>query len=263
MKKQQGAGYQLVLPEFEAACHAPTGKGGTPNSGAAVERQVSMAPIEDRSADLSLMKQIASPANLRLACKKVKSNKGSAGIDGMTVDELAKWLPDHLTTLQAQLLTEKYLPTPVRGVQIPKPGGGERQLGIPTVKDRLVQQAIFQILGPMFDRTFSRSSYGFRPKRSAHDALKAGAAFVKDGYTIVVDLDLEKFFDRVNHDILRRLSRNQKRNDCIRHVIYIQTPFREVAQNDITSRTLCKADSWGIFMLRPHSYHRYNPRLVS
>ena len=208
MKKQQGASYQLVLPEFEAACHASTGTGGTPNSGDAVERQVFIAPIEDQSADLSLMKQIASPANLRLACKKVKSNKGSAGIDGMTVDELVQWLPNNLTTLQEQLLTGKYLSTPVRGVKIPKPGGGERQLGIPTVKDRLVQQAILQILEPTFDRTFSRSSYGFRPKRSAHDALKAGAAFVKDGYTIVVDLDLEKFFDRVNHDILmERLSR--------------------------------------------------------
>ena len=208
MKKPQVAVYQLVLPEFEAACQSPLGIGEEPTLGTALEHQASVAPIDSQSADLSLMKQIASPANLRQACKKVKSNKGSAGIDGMTVDELAQWLPVHLTTLQEQLLTEKYLPTPVKGVKIPKPSGGERQLGIPTVKDRLVQQAISQILEPMFDRTFSRSSDGFRPKRSTHDALKAGAAFVKDGYTIVVDLDLEKFFDRVNHDILmERLSR--------------------------------------------------------
>ena len=208
MKKSKVAGYQLVFPEFEAACQSPLGIAEKPTPGLALEHQAFVAPIDNQSADLSLMRQIVSPANLRQACKKVKSNKGSAGIDGMTVEELAIWLPDHLTTLQEQLLTDKYLPTPVRGVQIPKPSGGERQLGIPTVKDRLVQQAISQILEPMFDRTFSRSSYGFRPKRSAHDALIAGAAFVKDGYTIVVDLDLEKFFDRVNHDILmERLSR--------------------------------------------------------
>lgn len=208
VKKSKVAGYQLVFPEFEAACQSPLGIAEKPTPGLALEHQAFVAPIDNQSADLSLMRQIVSPANLRQACKKVKSNKGSAGIDGMTVEELAIWLPDHLTTLQEQLLTEKYLPTPVRGVQIPKPSGGERQLGIPTVKDRLVQQAISQILEPMFDRTFSRSSYGFRPKRSAHDALNAGAAFVKDGYTIVVDLDLEKFFDRVNHDILmERLSR--------------------------------------------------------
>ena len=130
-------------------------------------------------------------------------------MDRQTVYELSAWLESNWQELREELLKGHYEPMPVRGVEIPKSGGGLRELGIPTLKDRLVQQAILQILEPLLDPTFSESSYGFRPGRSAHDPLKAGSAFVEDGRLIVVDLDLEKFFDRVNHDLLMsRLSRH-------------------------------------------------------
>src|SRR5439155_17818860 len=130
-------------------------------------------------------------------------NKGSPGVDGMTVKQLGGWIKRHKQTFIASLLDGTYQPQPVRGVQIPKPGGkGMRQLGIPTVVDRLVQQAMVQVLEPILDPTFSASSYGFRPGRSAHDALAKAKGYVAEGRVIVVDIDLEKFFDKVNHDIL-------------------------------------------------------------
>jgi RNA-directed DNA polymerase len=131
------------------------------------------------------------------------ANKGAPGVDGLTVGKLGGWIERHKQALIASLLDGSYQPQPVRGVQIPKPGGaGMRQLGIPTVVDRLVQQAMLQVLEPILDPTFSASSYGFRPGRGAHDALAKATEYVADGRTIVVDIDLEKFFDRVNHDIL-------------------------------------------------------------
>jgi len=143
------------------------------------------------------------------ACRKVKANKGSAGVDRQTVHDLTEWLETGWHELRKELLDGKYEPAAVRGVQIPKPPRGVRQLGIPTVKDRLVQQAVVQVLEPLIDPGFSESSYGFRPGRSAHDALRAGSSYVEEGREIVVDLDLEKFFDRVNHDILMsRLARH-------------------------------------------------------
>jgi len=154
------------------------------------------------------MEQVTGSANLNRAYKRVKANDGAAGVDGMDVTELRAWIAGNRETLIASLLDGSYQPQPVRGVQIPKPGGGMRQLGIPTVVDRLVQQAIAQILEPLFDPTFSASSFGFRPGRGAHDALRQARGYVAGGYEIVVDLDLEKFFDRVNHDILMsRLAR--------------------------------------------------------
>jgi RNA-directed DNA polymerase len=157
---------------------------------------------------VDLMERICDRDNLNRAYRKVRANKGAPGVDGITVDELAAWIAAHKDALIASLLEGSYQPQPVRGVQIPKPGGGVRQLGIPTVRDRLVQQAILQILEPLFDPTFSNSSYGFRPGRSAHQALAAAQEHVQEGRTIVVDMDLEKFFDRVNHDILMaRLAR--------------------------------------------------------
>jgi RNA-directed DNA polymerase len=154
------------------------------------------------------MERICAPENLNRAYKRVKSNRGSPGIDGMTVAELAPWLKAHGEELVASLLDGSYKPEPVRGVEIPKPGGGVRQLGIPTVKDRFVQQAILQVLDPLLDPTFSESSYGFRPGRSAHQALRKASEYVAEGRLIVVDMDLEKFFDRVNHDVLmERLAR--------------------------------------------------------
>lgn len=156
----------------------------------------------------ALMERICEPENLNRAYKRVKSNRGSPGIDGMTVAELAPWLKAHGEELVASLRDGSYQPEPVRGVEIPKPGGGARQLGIPTVKDRFVQQAILQVLDPLLDPTFSESSYGFRPGRSAHQALRKASEYVAEGRLIVVDMDLEKFFDRVNHDVLmERLAR--------------------------------------------------------
>ena len=148
------------------------------------------------------MERVCERANLKAALKRVRKNKGSAGIDGMTVDELPEHLKTHWPALREQLLAGTYQPSPVRRHAIPKRGGGVRELGIPTVVDRFIQQAILQVLGPRFDPTFSQYSYGFRPKRSAHDAVVQAQRYVNEGRRIVVDVDLEKFFDRVNHDVL-------------------------------------------------------------
>ncbi len=154
------------------------------------------------------MERVCDRSNLNEAYKRVKANKGAPGIDGMTVADMREWISTHKDELIASLLDGSYQPQPVRGAQIPKSGGGVRQLGIPTVIDRLVQQAILQVLTPILDPTFSESSFGFRPGRGAHDALKQAHRYVAEGHTIVVDCDLEKFFDRVNHDILMsRLAR--------------------------------------------------------
>lgn len=162
-----------------------------------------------RALTVNLMEQVCDSKNLLRAYRRVRSNKGKPGADGMTVHDLADWLRDHGVALRTSLLDGTYRPQPVRGVQIPKPGGGQRQLGIPVVVDRLVQQAILQVLEPIIDPTFSNSSYGFRPGRSPHLALEQARQYVNhEGREFVVDLDLEKFFDRVNHDILMsRLAR--------------------------------------------------------
>jgi RNA-directed DNA polymerase len=154
------------------------------------------------------MEEVTNRDNLNRAYGRVMANKGSAGVDGLTVGDLMTWIAAHKDAFIASLLDGTYQPQPVRGVQIPKPGGGVRQLGIPTVVDRLVQQAILQVLEKLLDPTFSASSFGFRPGRGAHDALAQASRSVAEGRTIVVDLDLEKFFDRVNHDMLMsRLAR--------------------------------------------------------
>jgi RNA-directed DNA polymerase len=154
------------------------------------------------------MERVCDPKNLNRAYKRVKANGGAPGVDGRTVPELRTWLAEHKEELVRSLLEGSYRPEPVREVEIPKPSGGTRQLGIPTVLDRLVQQAILQVLDPLLDPTFSESSFGFRPKRSAHQALRQAQKYVADGRKIVVDLDLEKFFDRVHHDLLMsRLAR--------------------------------------------------------
>lgn len=139
------------------------------------------------------------------AWKRVKANGGSAGVDGLSIAATAEHLKTHWPTIREAILSGHYRPEPVRRVQIPKPGGGERELGIPTVTDRLIQQALLQ---ERIDPTFSDHSYGFRPGRRAHDAVRMARRHVQEGYRVVVDVDLEKFFDRVNHDILmERLSR--------------------------------------------------------
>lgn len=148
------------------------------------------------------MEAICEPVNLRQALKRVKANKGAAGADGMSVSELPEHLRHNWPELKAQLLSGSYQPSPVRRVTIPKPGGGERLLGIQTVVDRFIQQAMMQVLQARWDASFSDSSYGFRPGRSAHQAVKQAHEYIRAGYHWVVDLDLEKFFDRVNHDVL-------------------------------------------------------------
>jgi RNA-directed DNA polymerase len=210
VKRQQGGADQrdLLDEALKAALrHDATGEGGT-GPGASEAPQASTAWDHERALMRHLMEEVTGSANLNRAYKRVKANGGAAGVDGMTVTELRAWIAENRETLIASLLDGSYRPQPVRGVQIPKPGGGMRQLGIPTVVDRLVQQAITQVLEPLLDPTFSGSSFGFRPGRSAHDALRQARDYVADGYEIVVDLDLEKFFDRVNHDILMsRLAR--------------------------------------------------------
>ena len=147
--------------------------------------------------------------NLQQAWKRVRANKGAAGVDGRDIPETARYLRTAWPVIRDQLLQGTYRPSPVRRVTIPKPDGGERELGIPTVTDRLIQQALLQVLQPLLDPTFSEYSFGFRPGRSAQEAVVRAQAYVQSGRQIVVDVDLEKFFDRVNHDIL--LGRLQKR----------------------------------------------------
>lgn len=163
----------------------------------------------DRSGgDHRLMEQVVARANALAALKRVKQNKGSPGVDGMTVGALSPYLAEHWETIREQLLAGRYQPQPVKRAELPKPGGGTRQLGIPTVLDRFLQQCLLQVLQPPIDPTFSEHSYGFRPGRSAHDAVRAAQGYIQSGRRWVADVDLAKFFDRVNHDVLmERLSR--------------------------------------------------------
>jgi len=208
VKRQQVDGDRLPLfEELASSGHGAGGAGGTQAAACEVS-QASTALNPARALTEHLMEEVCQRDNLNRAYRRVKSNKGAPGVDGMTIQNLAAWINEHKEELIASLLDGSYRPQPVRRVDIPKPGGGMRQLGIPTVIDRLIQQAILQVLEPLLDPTFSASSYGFRPGRGAHDALAAASQYVADGRTIVVDLDLEKFFDRVNHDMLMaRLAR--------------------------------------------------------
>ena len=149
-----------------------------------------------------LLARVLSRENMVEAWKRVKANKGSAGVDGLSIEETAEGLKTQWPKIREELQNGQYRPQAVRRVEIPKPGGGVRELGIPTVVDRLIQQALLQVLQPLIDPTFSEFSFGFRPGRNAHGAVRTAKQYVQDGYQIVVDVDLEKFFDRVNHDIL-------------------------------------------------------------
>jgi len=149
-----------------------------------------------------LMEEVCERENLKEALRQVKGNKGSAGVDGITVSQLTDYLKQHWPAIREQLLNGTYEPKPVRRVEIPKPDGGVRKLGIPTVLDRFIQQAVMQVLQRRWDSTFSDHSYGFRPGRSAHQAVAQAQQYIAEGYGWVIDLDLEKFFDRVNHDKL-------------------------------------------------------------
>jgi len=156
----------------------------------------------ERSGNDHLMELVVERSNARAALKRVRQNKGGPGIDGMTVDELPEYLVEHWEDLRVQLLAGTYQPKPVKRQEIPKSGGGVRELGIPCVLDRFIQQAILQVLQPRFDPGFSEHSHGFRPGRRAHDAVCAAQKYIQEGRRWVVDVDLEKFFDRVNHDVL-------------------------------------------------------------
>jgi RNA-directed DNA polymerase len=172
---------------------------------AAIEGTESLAAkrgTESPAIGEQLIEEVCERENCKQALARVKANKGSAGVDGMTVHELPEFLNQHWPAIREQLVSGTYEPQPVKRVEIPKPDGGMRKLGIPTVLDRFIQQAVMQVLQRKWDRTFSEHSYGFRPGRSAHQAVEAAQQYIADGYRWVVDLDLEKFFDRVNHDRL-------------------------------------------------------------
>ena len=156
----------------------------------------------------NLIKRVLSPANLHTAWKHVRRNKGAPGVDGVSIEDYPQWAKQHWAATRRALEGGYYIPQPVRRVEIPKPAGGVRLLGVPTVNDRVIQQAIAQVLTPLIDPTFSEASHGFRPGRNAHGAVRQIKGFIEEGYRVAVDVDLSKFFDRVNHDILmNRLSR--------------------------------------------------------
>lgn len=184
------------------------GRGEAPRTRRSDEA-LTAASGDERSGTSHLMEMVVGRGNARAALKRVRQNKGSPGVDGMTVDELPRHLTERGEELRAQLLGGTYQPKPVREVEIPKSGGGMRKLGIPTVLDRFIQQSILQVLQPMVDPTFSEHSHGFRPGRNAHDAVCEAQRYIQDGRRVVVDVDLEKFFDRVNHDVL--MGRLEKR----------------------------------------------------
>ena len=168
---------------------------------------------------VNLLDKILSKDNLNEAYLKVKRNKGAAGVDGMEVGEMLGWLKENKERFLASLKNGKYKPKPVRRVEIPKPNGDKRKLGIPTVTDRLMQQAIAQVLQPIFEKTFSKNSYGFRPGRNAHQAIKQAKAYYEEGYTKIVDLDLAQYFDTVNHDILINMLREEVKDERVIELI--------------------------------------------
>ena len=184
-----------------------TGAEGEARSAAARESEARTAKacLERPAVAEPSMEAMVERENLKEALAQVRRNKGAAGIDGMSVDDLPNYLKEHWPAIRAQLLDGTYKPQPVRRVEIPKASGGVRLLGIPTVLDRLIQQAVMQVLQADWDPTFSETSFGFRPKRSAHQAVERAQAYIASGYAVVVDIDLEKFFDRVNHDVLMGL----------------------------------------------------------
>jgi group II intron reverse transcriptase/maturase len=177
--------------------------GGRNLSGVAAGAEAGTAAVGRTKPEvLRLMEAAVERSNMLCAYERVVKNEGAPGVDGLTVSEFKPWLQAHWPSVRQALLTGEYMPAAVRKVEIPKPQGGVRTLGIPTVLDRLIQQSLNQVLQPLFDPEFSKSSYGFRPGRNAHQAVKAAQGYVAEGKRWVVDLDLEKFFDRVNHDVL-------------------------------------------------------------
>ncbi|MBD3897416.1 group II intron reverse transcriptase/maturase [Halomonas sp. ML-15] len=202
----------------DTATH-PEGQGQHPKSRPVGVETVPASSSWTKVEPAPLMEAVVEKANMARAYRKVVANKGAPGVDGMTVHQLADHLKRHWPTLRERLLAGEYHPSPVRAVEIPKPKGGTRQLGIPTVTDRLIQQALLQVLTPIFDPTFSASSYGYRPKRSAQQAVSIMKAHVTAGHRWVVDLDMEAFFDRVNHDLLMARVARRVRDKRVRRLI--------------------------------------------
>jgi len=208
-KEQQKneTGLQLELFTVQAGELQAVPTGGT---GTGLVSRVELLSLLEKQRTLTehLLERIVDYENLNRAYKQVASNDGSGGVDGMEREELRQWLGKHINTLQKELLMEQYEVSPVRKVEIPKPYGGTRILGIPTVKDRLIQQSIHQELSRYYEPIFSKSSYGFRPGRSAHQAITQASKYIQEGKEWVVDIDLEKFFDKINHDrLMQRLSK--------------------------------------------------------
>ena len=188
------------------------GKARSPNGGVSSRRV-----IGKRSLDPVSMEYVVSRENMRQAWKQVRANQGAPGVDQITITEFLSYAKTHWEGIKASLLNGTYRPDPVKRVEIPKDSGGTRQLGIPTVMDRVIQQAISQVLTPVFDPHFSESSFGFRPNRSAHQAVRKVLKDICEGYRYVVDIDLEKFFDTVNHDaLMSRIARRVKDKGILR-----------------------------------------------
>lgn len=205
MNRQTSVGYQLQINFEEPAAITPSE--AVRQAEGSMESKAHIAIEQGRALISNLMEQVCSYANMHRAYLQVKRNKGVAGMDGMNIPTFKEWYIEHGKELLRQLANGEYKPDAIRRVEIPKPNGGMRKLGIPTVRDRVIQQAIAQVLMPIYDRTFSPNSYGFRPNKGAHDALRKGAEYVAQGYTTVVDIDLATFFDLVNHDrLMYRLS---------------------------------------------------------
>ena len=193
--KRQNIQYSLALDL--------TGRGESPLGGhQGTEPPVAKPDPESPALAEQIMEEVCERENCETAWKHVRKNKGGPGVDGMTIDAARDYLREHWPSIRSQLLDGTYQPQPVKRVEIPKPDGGVRKLGVPCVVDRLVQQAVLQVLQAQWDPTFSEHSYGFRPGRSAHQAVAQAQAYIAEGYGIVVDIDLEKYFDRVNQDRL-------------------------------------------------------------
>ena len=225
---------QYHQPELAFPTESP---GEAPSAGReGTELPVAKREPESPALDGSLMEEVCHRENLLKAWQQVRANKGSPGVDGRTIEATADFLRTQWPIIREQLLQGTYKPQPVRRVEIPKPDGGVRKLGIPTVVDRLIQQAILQVLQKRWDATFSQHSFGFRPNRSAHQAVAQAQKYIAAGYDWVVDIDLEKFFDRVNHDIL--MSRVAKRVTD-KHLLRLIRAFLNagVMENGLVSST--------------------------
>ena len=193
------SGFAVVgMQQLQFAWDRPAGS----ESAGATVRQATAATEGPAHAATVAMEEVVRKENLEKALKQVVANKGGPGIDGMTVGELKGYLKAHWPEIKTQLLAGRYKPEMIKAVDIPKSGGGTRRLGIPTVLDRFIQQALLQVMTPVYDPTFSPHSFGFRPGRSAHQAVRQAKAYIEEGYEWVVDFNLEKFFDRVSHDVL-------------------------------------------------------------